>query len=139
MITTKTGTAALIKNPYVKTVFATQKELDDFVKCCDPVTGPMYFMDNFFYIQHPVRGSMLYHPWDFQKRLINTYHSERFSISLMPRQSGKCFLGTTGINIRNNKTGKQYDLPIDVYYRFSKAKRNGTELPDLSGYETNIL
>ena len=85
----KTGTAALIKNPYVKTVFATQKELDDFVKCCDPVTGPMYFMDNFFYIQHPVRGSMLYHPWGFQTRLINTYHSERFSISLMPRQSGK--------------------------------------------------
>ena len=40
-------------------------------------------------IQHPTRGSMVYHPWDYQKRLIETYHKYRFSISLMPRQSGK--------------------------------------------------
>ena len=46
-------------------------------------------MDNFFHIQHPTRGSMVYHPWDYQKRLIHTYHNYRFSISLMPRQSGK--------------------------------------------------
>jgi hypothetical protein len=32
---------------------------------------------------------MLYHPYDYQKRLIHTYHNYRFSISLMPRQSGK--------------------------------------------------
>jgi hypothetical protein len=46
-------------------------------------------MDNFFYIQHPTKGSMLYHPWDYQKKLIHTYHNYRYSISLMPRQSGK--------------------------------------------------
>ena len=135
----KTGTASLIKDPYVKTQFATQQELDDFVKCCEPVTGPMYFLDNFFYIQHPTRGSMVYHPWDYQKRLIDTYHSNRFSISLMPRQSGKCFLGTTGINLRNNKTGKEYELPINVYFEFSKAKQNGSELPDISQYEVTTI
>jgi hypothetical protein len=45
-------------------------------------------MDNFFYIQHPkeVWYIILY---DYQKRLINTYRNYRFSISLMPRQSGK--------------------------------------------------
>jgi hypothetical protein len=32
---------------------------------------------------------MVYHPWPYQKRLIETYHKYRFSISLMPRQSGK--------------------------------------------------
>jgi len=83
------GTASLVKTPYVKTKFATQKELDDFIMCCDPVTGYLYFMDNFFYIQHPTKGSMVYHPWDYQKRLIHTYHNYRYSISLMPRQSGK--------------------------------------------------
>ena len=83
------GTASLVKTPYVKTKFATQKELDDFIMCCDPVTGYLYFMDNFFYIQHPTKGSMVYHPYDYQKRLIHTYHNYRFSISLMPRQSGK--------------------------------------------------
>jgi hypothetical protein len=83
------GTATLIKTPYVKTKFEDEQQLDDFIACSDPSTGYLYFMDNFFYIQHPTRGSMLYHPWDFQKRLIDTYHRYRFSISLMPRQTGK--------------------------------------------------
>jgi hypothetical protein len=83
------STQTLIKDPYVKTVFKTQQELDDFVKCCDPKTGYLHFMDNFFYIQHPTRGSMVYHPWAYQRRLIETYHNYRYSISLMPRQSGK--------------------------------------------------
>ena len=83
------GTPTLIKNPYQKTHFKTDKELQDFIKCCDPNTGYLYFMDNFFYIQHPTRGSMLYHPYKYQERLIETYHNYRFSISLMPRQSGK--------------------------------------------------
>lgn len=83
------GTASLVKTPYVKTVFKTDKELQDFLKCCDPNTGYLYFMDNFFMIQHPTKGSMVYHPWPYQKRLIETYHNYRYSISLMPRQSGK--------------------------------------------------
>jgi len=82
-------TSALVKTPYAKTQFNSDKELEDFVKCCDPNTGYLYFMDNFFYIQHPTRGSMVYHPWDFQKGLIDTYHRYRFSISLMARQTGK--------------------------------------------------
>ena len=83
------NTPSLVKNPYTKTVFKTDKELQDFIKCCDPDTGYLYFMDNFFMIQHPTKGSMVYHPWPYQKRLIETYHNYRFSISLMPRQSGK--------------------------------------------------
>lgn len=85
----KNGTGNLIKDPYVKTQFKTQKDLDDFIKCCDPETGYLYFMDNFFMIQHPTRGSMNYHPWPYQEKLIETYHKYRFSISLMPRQTGK--------------------------------------------------
>jgi hypothetical protein len=83
------GAQSFIKDPYVKTVFATKKQLEEFKACCDPVTGYLYFMSNFFHIQHPTKGSMLYQPWEFQKRLINTYHNYRYSISLMPRQSGK--------------------------------------------------
>ena len=83
------NTPTLVKDPYVKTKFKDNKELDDFIKCCDPNTGYLYFMDNFFMIQHPTKGSMVYHPWEYQQRLIETYHKYRFSISLMPRQSGK--------------------------------------------------
>ena len=78
----------LVKAPYRDTPF-TDYQLEEFVKCADPDYGPEYFMSNYFYIQHPVKGKMLYHPFDYQKRLINTYHNHRFSISMMPRQTGK--------------------------------------------------
>jgi Terminase large subunit, T4likevirus-type, N-terminal/Terminase RNaseH-like domain len=78
----------LIKSPHRQQAF-TDQQLEEFVKCADPVTGPQYFMDHFFHIQHPTRGKMLYHPFDYQKRLIDTYHNYRFSISMMPRQTGK--------------------------------------------------
>jgi len=81
--------STLVKTPYAKTVFSNDDQLNDFLKCCDPVLGHLYFMDNFFMIQHPTRGAMQYHPWDYQERLIETYHKYRFSISLMPRQTGK--------------------------------------------------
>lgn len=83
------STQSLVKEPYKPTVFNSEKELDDFVKCCDPVNGYLYFMDNFFMIQHPTQGSIYYHPYEYQKRLIDTYHNYRYSISLMPRQTGK--------------------------------------------------
>jgi hypothetical protein len=67
----------------------TESEILEFVKCADPVLGPQHFLDNYFYIQHPTRGKMLYHPFEYQRRLIDTYHNYRFSISLMPRQTGK--------------------------------------------------
>ena len=78
----------LVKAPYKRQVF-THQQLTEFMACADPVTGPEYFMDHFFHIQHPTRGKMLYHPFDYQKRLIHTYHNYRFSISMMPRQTGK--------------------------------------------------
>lgn len=80
---------SLVKTPYQKTLFKTDKDLEDFIKCCDPDTGHLHFMDNFFYIQHPTRGSIQYHPYPYQQRLIHTYHNYRSSIALMPRQSGK--------------------------------------------------
>ena len=80
--------STLVKTPYRKTAF-TDSQLAEFVACADPVTGPQYFMDHFFHIQHPTKGKMLYHPFDYQKRLIDTYHNYRFSISMMPRQTGK--------------------------------------------------
>ena len=80
--------ATLVKAPYRRQHW-TDEQLKEFMACADPVSGPQYFLDNFFYIQHPVRGKMLYHPWDYQKRLIDTYHNYRFSISMMPRQTGK--------------------------------------------------
>ena len=78
----------LVKPAYKATNW-TEEQIQDFMRCADPETGPQYFLDNYFYIQHPTRGKMVYHPFDFQRRLIDTYHNFRFSVSLMPRQTGK--------------------------------------------------
>ena len=78
----------LIKSPHTRSLY-TQEQIEEFARCADPETGPIYFMDNFFFIQHPVKGRMLYHPFEYQQRLIETYHNYRFSISMMPRQTVK--------------------------------------------------
>ena len=80
--------ATLVKAPYRRQHW-TDDQLTEFMACADPVTGPHFFLDNYFHIQHPTKGKMLYHPYDYQKRLIDTYHNYRFSISMMPRQTGK--------------------------------------------------
>jgi hypothetical protein len=78
----------LIKQPHRRMSY-TEQQVDEFVKCADANTGAAYFMSHFFYIQHPLYGKMLYQPYEFQERLIETYHNYRFSISMMPRQTGK--------------------------------------------------
>jgi hypothetical protein len=78
----------LVKPAHKKESY-TEQQILEMACCMDPVSGPEYFMDHYFYIQHPTRGKMLYHPYDYQKKLIHTYHNFRFSISLMPRQTGK--------------------------------------------------
>ena len=71
--------AVIVKKPHQKLTF-TEEEIIEIARCADPETGPRYFMDNYFYIQHPVKGSIQYHPYDYQERLIDTYHSYRFKI-----------------------------------------------------------
>lgn len=79
---------AIVKTPYVSVLW-TPQQIQEFAMCACPVNGPAYFMSNFFHIQHPTKGKMLYRPYGYQKNLINTYNSYRFSVSLCPRQSGK--------------------------------------------------
>lgn len=82
------SSGVLIKRPHQKLSY-TDQQVKEMLSCMDPVHGPEYFMSNFFHIQHPTRGQMLYQPFEYQKQLIHTYHNYRFSISMMPRQSGK--------------------------------------------------
>lgn len=54
-----------------------------------PDTGPMYFMENFMYIQHPTRGREKFVPYPFQHDLVDSYHNYRKSINMISRQMGK--------------------------------------------------
>jgi hypothetical protein len=77
----------------VKTAHSTQrfteKDIQDLAGCMDQVNGPHYFLNNFFHIQHPTRGKLLYQPFEYQKRLVDSYHNHRFNVNLLPRQTGK--------------------------------------------------
>jgi len=78
----------LVKKAHSKSRYD-EKHLYDFAKCADPITGPMYFLTNFFYIQTTLHGQTLYAPYDFQIDLIESYVNNRFSINLLSRQTGK--------------------------------------------------
>jgi hypothetical protein len=67
----------------------TEKHIQDLMLCADPDIGYVHFAKNFFYIQHPVRGKLLFDPFDYQERLLHSYHDHRFNINMLPRQSGK--------------------------------------------------
>lgn len=83
----------------VKKAFARQRytleEIEHLEKCMDPVTGPLYFCKNFIKIQHPVKGSMPFEPYEYQTRLIQAYTDNKQCIAMLPRQSGKttCAVG----------------------------------------------
>lgn len=79
---------SLIKTPHTKVAY-NQKQLEEFAKCSNPITGPEYFLRNFYVIQHPVKGRQHFDPFDYQIDLINNYNNYRFGINMLGRQMGK--------------------------------------------------
>ena len=67
----------------------TESQIEDLLKCMDPDTGYLYFAKNFAYIQHPVKGKLLFDPYEYQERLMESYHNYRFNVNMLPRQTGK--------------------------------------------------
>ena len=67
----------------------TEEQVQHLLMCSDPVEGYMHFVQNFFHIQHPTKGKVRFEPFNYQVRLLHSYHDYRFNINMMPRQSGK--------------------------------------------------
>lgn len=85
--------AKALENVLVKAAHKTELysnfEISEFMKCADPVTGPAYYLDNYFFIQHPTKGKIQYEPFPYQRALCDAYHTHRFSVNLLSRQLGK--------------------------------------------------
>jgi hypothetical protein len=64
----------------------TQHEIDEFIKCAN---DPVYFAMTYMKIINVDKGLMSFDMWDFQKKMLQTFHDERFSICKLPRQVGK--------------------------------------------------
>jgi hypothetical protein len=78
----------LIKKANRKETF-TEQQIADLLKCMDPDEGYLHFARHFAHIQHPKKGKLLFDPYEYQLRLMHSYHSYRFNINMMPRQTGK--------------------------------------------------
>jgi hypothetical protein len=78
----------LTKKAHTKETF-TEQNIQDLIACSDTDHGYHYFCENFFHIQHPVKGKMLFEPFEYQKRLLDAYHGHRFNVNMLPRQMGK--------------------------------------------------
>lgn len=85
---TRSLEGVLVKKAHTREKF-TEEQVEDLLKCADPVDGYLYFARKFFYIQHPVRGKLLFNPYEYQVGLMHSYHDNRFNINMLPRQSGK--------------------------------------------------
>ena len=78
----------LTKKAHIREKF-TEEQIQDLVECSDSKLGFLAFAKKFFYIQHPVRGKCIFEPFEYQTRLLSSYHDHRFNINMLPRQSGK--------------------------------------------------
>jgi hypothetical protein len=78
----------LIKKANTRQTY-TEDQISDLLKCMDAEEGYLYFAKKFAYIQHPVKGKLLFEPFEYQERLLSSYHNHRFNINMLPRQTGK--------------------------------------------------
>ena len=63
-----------------------QENIEEFLKC---KSDPVYFANNYVKIVTLDYGLQPFKTYDFQEKLINNFHDNRFNICKMPRQTGK--------------------------------------------------
>ena len=63
-----------------------QENIEEYIKC---KSDPVYFANNYVKIVTLDHGLQPFRTYDFQEKLINNFHNNRFNICKMPRQTGK--------------------------------------------------
>ena len=64
----------------------TKEQVEEFSLC---MKDPIYFIQNYIKIVSLDEGLVPFDLYDFQKEMVGTFHSNRFTICKLPRQSGK--------------------------------------------------
>jgi len=75
----------LVKPAHSKTSYTPEQKIQIY-KC---MSNPLYFMEKYMWIQHPVKGRIPFEAYEYQKRLVEAYWKNTSVIALLPRQSGK--------------------------------------------------
>ena len=64
----------------------TKKQVEEYAKCME---DPVYFTESYVKIINLDEGLVPFKLYDFQRQMMWTFHTERFTICKLPRQSGK--------------------------------------------------
>ena len=64
----------------------TQENIIEFLKCKE---DPVYFAKKYIKIVSLDEGLVPFNLYPFQEKLVNNFHTNRFNICKMPRQTGK--------------------------------------------------
>jgi len=84
------STDAYLGNPNLKKVNTpvefTKEQILEYQKCAN---DPLYFMEKYIQIVSLDEGLIHFKMYDFQKKIVETIHNNRFTICKLPRQSGK--------------------------------------------------
>jgi hypothetical protein len=79
-----------VKNPRIKRAHEemeyTPEQVKELIKCSQ---DPIYFIENYVMIQHPIKGAIKFELYDYQRTLIYNYQHNRYNIVLSARQTGK--------------------------------------------------
>ena len=74
-----------LKKAHTKSRF-TKKQVDEVMKCLE---DPKYFIEHYLKIVTIDKGLIPFEMYDFQRKMVDTFHDNRFTICKLPRQSGK--------------------------------------------------
>jgi len=116
----------LIKSPGIKIEYT--PEMIQELKICSK--DPIYFIERYVRIQHPILGDIPFKMYDFQKRIIRSYLSHRWNVVLTSRQIGKtvtsaCYLlwyaifrFDSNILITSRRNSDAMDIVTKVRYAY---------------------
>jgi hypothetical protein len=109
-----------LKRAYVPISF-TQEQIEEYVRCANDVE---YFTEKYIKIVNIDRGLIPFDMYDYQRNMLKTFMNERFVITKMPRQSGKCLFINTSIKLRNKKTGEVVEMTVGEFYEYQCKLRD---------------
>ena len=91
----------------------TEEELREYIKCAQDV---VYFASNYVNVVHPDKGLIPIELYDYQKNLLDHFQSNRNSIVLSSRQSGKCLSGESTIMVKKTLSDSALETTLEQLY-----------------------
>jgi len=64
----------------------TAAHIKEITRCA---SDPVYFIKKYVMIQHPTKGAMPFRLFPYQVKMVESFHSERYTVVLSARQTGK--------------------------------------------------